>query len=70
MTLAFISSIITLAFYGYLNSLEQKNGKNKSEHTFVGVVCFLSRALFRIILPLLGVVVTCIIITTRKHSKY
>lgn len=70
MLLALISTIITLIYYHYQNSVELKVSKIQSESSFLVFALYFNRSFFRIVLPLIGTIVNCVVISTRRSTKH
>lgn len=67
MCLALISTVITLIFYYYYYNSQTKV-KPINISAVITVLMYYSRPLFRIILTLLGIIVTAIVVSTRSYS--
>jgi hypothetical protein len=68
MTMALIASILTLILYWYYQSLDLKEGKTVVVSNFMILVLYFSRAIFRVLLTLIGIIVTAIVVSNRQYS--
>lgn len=68
MAMSLISTIITLILYLYYQSIEAQPNKLENVSNFMIMLLYFARALFRIVLPLLGAIVAAIVVANREYS--
>lgn len=68
MAMALLSTILTLVLYLYYQSLDAQPNKIEHLSNFMVILLYFARALFRILLPLLGAIVAAIVVANRQYS--
>jgi hypothetical protein len=72
--MAGISTVFTLVYYLYRDLMYQRVSIAVSRHSamfmLVYFICYFNRVFYRIVLPFIGVIASCVIIAMRKDSEY